>query len=97
MNEYNMLYIVNDKLDTDAIKAVIERYKAIVAPYGEPTVDEWGMRNFAYTVKSKATGEHKKGYYVLMKFTAPADVPAEIERQMRISEDVIRYLTERVG
>lgn len=96
MHNYEILYIINEKLDGEAIKAIVERFKGVVAEYGEPVVDEWGVRNLAYTIKDKATGNHDKGYYVLMKYTAPAEIPAEIERQMRISDDVLRYLTQRV-
>lgn len=96
MHNYELLYVVNEKLDPEAIKAVVERYKSLAAPFGEPTVEEWGIRNLAYPIKSKSTGKHTKGYYVLMKFSAPTDFPLEIERQMRISDDILRYMTERV-
>lgn len=96
MHNYELLYVVNEKMDSEAVKAVVERYKSLVSQFGEPTVEEWGMRNLAYAIKDKTTGKHSKGYYVLMKFTAPTDFPVEIERQMRISDDILRYMTERV-
>lgn len=96
MNNYELLYILSEKQETDARKALAERFKALVSQYGEVTVDEWGSRKLAYPIKTKISGNHATGYYVLMKFTAPPELPAEIERQMRISDDVLRFMIERV-
>lgn len=96
MNNYEILYILSDKQDADAKKALVEKFKALVSEYGEATVDEWGSRKLAYPIQTKISGKHFTGHYVLMKFTAPPEIPAEIERQMRISDDVIRFMIERV-
>ena len=91
MNNYEILYILSDKQDADG-------KKAIVAPYGEVTAEEWGggSRKLEYPIQTKISGKHLTGYYVLMKFTAPPEIPAELERQMRISDDVLRFMIERV-
>ncbi len=96
MNNYEVLYILSDKQDGEARTALIEKFKALVASYGEVTVDEWGSRKLEYAIQTKMSGKHTTGYYVLMKFVAPPELPAEIERQMRISDDVIRFMIERV-
>ena len=96
MNNYEILYVLSDKQDADAHKALVEKFKALVESYGEVTVDEWGSRKLAYPIQTKISGKHLTGYYVLMKFTAPPEIPAEIERQMRINDDVIRFMVERV-
>ena len=96
MNNYEVLYVLSDKQDADARKATVEKFKAIVESYGETTVDEWGSRKLAYPIQTKISGKHLTGYYVLMKFVAPPEIPAELERQMRISDDVIRFMVERV-
>ncbi len=96
MNNYEILYILSDKQDADARKALVEKFKALVSAGGEPTVDEWGSRKLAYPIKTKISGKHDTGYYVLMKFAAPPELPAEVERQMRISDDVLRFMIERV-
>ena len=54
------------------------------------TVDKWGMRKFAYPINYKT-----EGYYVLMNFEAAPSVPAEIERQMRNDENVVRYMVTK--
>lgn len=96
MNNYEVLYILSDKQDADARAALVEKFKSLVEANGEVTVDEWGSRKLEYPIKSKISGKHLTGYYVLMKFTATPDLPAEIERQMRISDDVLRFMVERV-
>lgn len=98
MNNYEVLYILSDKKDADAKKALVEKFKSVVAQYGEVTAEEWGggSRKLEYPIQTKISGKHTTGYYVLMKFSAPPEVPAELERQMRISDDVIRFMVERV-
>ncbi|MCH5159074.1 MAG: 30S ribosomal protein S6 [Clostridiales bacterium] len=96
MNNYEVLYILSDKQDQEARTALIEKFKNLVAPYGEVSVNEWGTRKLEYAIQTKMSGKHLTGYYVLMKFVAPPELPAEIERQMRISDDVIRFMIERV-
>ena len=51
------------------------------------SVDKWGDKKFAYPIDYKT-----EGYYVLMNFTADPAFPQELERQMRIADEVIRYM-----
>jgi small subunit ribosomal protein S6 len=53
--------------------------------------DNWGLRTLAYRIN-----KNKKGYYVLLNIDAPAPAVLEMERQMRLNEDVLRYMTIRV-
>lgn len=92
MNKYEVLYIINASLDDSAKDAIIEKFSNLVTVSGGAveSVDKWGVKKFAYEMEFKS-----EGYYVLMNFTAEASLPAEMERQMRISDDVIRYLVIR--
>ena len=54
------------------------------------SVDKWGVKKLAYEINFK-----NDGYYVLMNFTAPPTLPDELERQMRISDNVMRFLVVR--
>lgn len=54
-------------------------------------MDEWGKRRLAYPIE-----KHKEGYYVLMHFTAEPHVPQELERNYKIADDIIRFLTIRM-
>ncbi len=53
--------------------------------------ENWGLKTLAYRIQ-----KNKKGYYVLMQIDAPAPAVLEMERQIRINEDVLRYMTIRV-
>ncbi|MBR2988451.1 MAG: 30S ribosomal protein S6 [Clostridia bacterium] len=89
MNKYEVLYILDAKLDDGAKDALIERFKGVVesANGSVEGVDKWGVRKLAYDINFKS-----EGYYVLMNFTADADTPDELERQMRITDGVMRFI-----
>lgn len=92
MNKYEVLYILTANAEEQAIEAQIEKYSALVTANGGAveSVDKWGNKKFAYEIDGKTNG-----YYVLMTFTAKSDLPQEMERQMRISDEVIRYMVVR--
>jgi small subunit ribosomal protein S6 len=70
----------------DTLKALIEEHGGTVAK-----IEYWGLRNLAYRIK-----KNRKGHYSLMAIDAPAPAVKEMERQLGINEDVLRYLTVRV-
>lgn len=90
MNNYEVLYIIVAGLDEAAYGACIDKYKDLVTAHGGEvaSVDKWGMRRLAYPINYKS-----EGYYVVMNFSAKPDFPLEMERIMRISDDVIRFIT----
>ncbi len=92
MNKYEVVYILNAKLDGDAVEALIEKFKSVVTENGGTVegVDKWGVKKLAYAIDYKTEGN-----YVLMNFEAEASVPAELERQMRIADDVMRFIVVR--
>lgn len=89
MNKYEVLYILVANLDEAAREAQIEKYSDLVKTSGGSveSVNKWGVKKFAYTVDFKT-----EGYYVLMNFTANPDLPLEMERLMRISDDCLRFM-----
>lgn len=91
MKKYEVLYILANNLDEAAKEAQIAKYEAIVTNAGgegEVTTTKWGVKKLAYPINFKS-----EGYYVLTEFTANADLPLEIERQMRIAKDeVLRFM-----
>ena len=94
MNRYELTYIIDTALEESARKELIERFtQVIVANGGEvEKVDEtWGKRRLAYAINYKT-----EGYYVLTTFKAGGEVPREIERNLQISESVIRYLVVKL-
>jgi len=92
MNKYEALYIIKPNLEEEARKTVIEKFKGIAETVGEVSeVNEWGIRKLAYEIQN-----FKEGYYVLMNFKAPEDLPTEIERNFKISDDVVRYMVMKI-
>ena len=89
MNSYVLLYIIKPTVEEEARAALIARFADIVKnDNGEvENIDEWGMRKLAYAIDYIS-----EGYYVLMNFKAKADLPVELERNLKISEDVMRFM-----
>ena len=92
MNKYEVLYILQGDASDDAKNACADKFAALIADLGGTvsTVDKWGMRKFAYPINYKT-----EGYYVLMNFEAASAVPAELERQMRNDENVVRFMVTK--
>lgn len=89
MNSYELLYIIKPTVEEEARAALIARFADIVKnDNGEvENIDEWGMRKLAYAIDYIS-----EGYYVLMNFKAKTDLPVELERNLKISEDVMRFM-----
>lgn len=92
MNKYELLYIIDNDLTEEQKNAVVEKISAIITS-NEGSVektDKWGTRKLAYAINFKT-----EGYYVLVEFEAPAQVPAMIERQIRIMDETYRCMIIR--
>ena len=89
---YEVVYIGQSGLDDEGVKALNERFTQTVATYGGQVVgiEPWGRRNLAYPIK-----RHFSGHYVLQRFELPAAGANEVERFLRLNEDIIRYLVVR--
>ena len=92
MNQYEALYIITPELDEEAKAAEVAKFKDIVTANGGEIaeVNEWGMRKLAYAIDYKT-----EGYYVLMTFAAPSELPRELERNMKNDEKILRFLVTR--
>ncbi len=92
MNKYELAVVVNAKIEDDARTATIEKVKGYVERYGGTitNVDEWGKKRLAYEIQKM-----REGFYYFIQFEADATAPAEIERHVRIMENVLRYLCVR--
>lgn len=88
MVKYESMYILKPDLEEEKKDALVKRFSDIVTQNGgeiEKT-DEWGKKRLAYPIQYI-----NDGYYVLMTFSAPPQLPAELERNYKISDDVLRY------
>ena len=92
MNQYEVMYVIDTALEDSARTELINRFNELVVKNGGEVerVDEWGKRRLAYAINYKT-----EGYYVLMYIKAPADLPRELERNLKISDQVLRYLVIR--
>ena len=90
MNRYELTYIIDTALEETARKELIEKVSALIVNNGgeiEKVDDTWGKRRLAYAIDYKT-----EGWYVLVTFKAPADLPRELERNLEIYDSVLRYL-----
>ena len=86
---YETVFIVNNTLGEEAVKSLVEKFTGLIAENGEiETVNEWGVRRFAYPIEDLT-----EGYYVLVKFTSAHDFPAELDRIYNITDGILRSLT----
>lgn len=91
MNKYELVYVLSVAAGDEAVEAGKEKVKALVEAQGTiESVDEWGRRKLAYEIE-----DEKDGYYVVVVFEAPAEAPREIERVLKITDGVLRYLIVR--
>ena len=89
MSKYELALVVNAKIEDEAREAVVEKAKSYVARYGGTVteVEEWGKKRLAYEVQKM-----REGFYYFIQFEADATYPAEVERHVRIMDNVMRYL-----
>lgn len=93
MNKYELVYVIDTTLDDDARKAVMDRFHGMLESLGGKVekVEEWGKRRLAYPINFK-----NEGYYVLLHMTAAPEFPRELERNLQISDQIMRYLVTRI-
>ena len=93
MNKYELAVVVSAKLEDDERAATIERVKEYITRFGGTVtnVDEWGKKRLAYEIQKM-----NDGFYYFIKFEAETTAIAEIESQMRIMDNVLRYLCVKV-
>lgn len=93
MNKYQLLYIIDNSLEEEAKNEIVDKFSALIESLGGTidTIDKWGTKKFAYEIAGKS-----EGYYVLVKFEANTEVPAEIDRQMKINDSIVRQMITRI-
>lgn len=90
---YESIMVLNLKLGEDGIKALVEKFTGIISANGTmESVEEWGKRKFAYPIEDET-----EGYYVLFNFTAAPALPAELDRNYKITDGVLRSLIVKKG
>src|SRR5580692_1500815 len=90
---YEHLLIARQDISAQQVDALATHLKTIVEGEGGKIEKQeyWGLRGLAYRIK-----KNRKGHYVLLNINAPSNAVSELERQLRINEDVLRYITVKV-
>ncbi len=93
MPNYESVFIARQDITAAQVEGLVETFEKVIMEAGGsvPKKESWGLRTLAYKIK-----KNRKGHYTLMNIDAPADAVHEMERQMRINEDVLRYITFRI-
>lgn len=82
------MFIIDPTLEEAKKEAVVEKFKAVIEEAGEvEKVDAWGMRKLAYPINKK-----NEGYYVVIEFKASPELPKELDRRLRISDEIMRHI-----
>ena len=90
---YEHTFLARQDISTQQAEALVEQFKGVLESNGGSVgkVENWGLRTAAYRIN-----KNRKAHYLHMNVDAPAPAVAEMERQMRIHEDILRYMTIRV-
>ena len=93
MRIYEELFIVDPDASEEEIDSLVGQVEGVVkdADGAIDKVDKWGKRKLAYRIK-----KHEEGYYVLIQFSSDAEAVKEIERQFRVNDLVLKYITVRI-
>lgn len=88
MNKYESVVIVNPNLEEESIKNLIKKFSDLINADGTVTaVEEMGRRKLAYEIKKQ-----KEGFYLVFKFEAKPEIITELERNYRITDEVIKFM-----
>ncbi|APO67037.1 30S ribosomal protein S6 [Rhizobium gallicum] len=87
---YEHVFLARQDISAQQVDALVEQYKGVIEANGGKVgrIENWGLKSLTYRIK-----KNRKAHYALMDIDAPPAAVQEMERQMRISEDVLRYMT----
>ena len=90
---YEHVFIARQDISSAQVDGLVETFTGLVENDGGKVVgtEYWGLKNLAYRIK-----KNRKGHYVMLNLDAPVAAISELERNERLHEDVLRYLTLRV-
>jgi small subunit ribosomal protein S6 len=90
---YEHIFLARQDVTAQQVEAFVEQYKGVIEENGgrvEKT-EMWGVKSLAYRIK-----KNRKAHFTMFNLNAPAPAVAEMERQMRINEDILRFMTIKV-
>ena len=88
MKNYELVYVVRPNAEDEVKEAVLNKIQEVISANGEvEKVDTWGNKKLAYPI-----AKFTEGFYVLVNFKASADLPKELDRNLKINENVLRHM-----
>src|SRR5690606_40611006 len=93
MPYYESVIIAREEMSGAQVEALADSLAGIIEEHGGSVVkrEHWGLKSLAYRIK-----KNRKGHYVMFDLDAPWPAVEEMERQMRLNEDILRYMTIRI-
>ncbi|GEP11011.1 30S ribosomal protein S6 [Methylobacterium gnaphalii] len=90
---YEHVFLARQDVTAQQVETMVETYKGVIEANGGTIekIEPWGIKSLAYRIK-----KNRKAHFTLLNISAPPAAVAEMERQMQISEDVLRFMTIRV-
>lgn len=90
---YEHVFLARQDVSQQQVDALVEQYSGLISEMGGSIAksEYWGMKSLSFRIK-----KNRKAHYTLMNIDAPSDAVSEMERQMGINEDVLRFMTIRV-
>jgi len=90
---YEHVFLARQDVTAQQVETMVETYKGVIEANGGTIekIEAWGVKSLAYRIK-----KNRKAHFTLLNIAAPPAALAEMERQMQISEDVLRFMTIRV-
>lgn len=92
MNKYESVIIINPNVEKEGTKELVQKFTDLINTDGKlEKVDEMGTKKLAYEIQ-----KNKEGYYVVFYFEANPNLISELERNYRITDEVIKFMTIKV-
>ena len=93
MHPYETLFIVHPEIPEAQVRETVDRIRRLIEGMGAQLteVQDWGMRELAYPI-----AKQPRGIYVLLRYSARPQVVKELERSMKLSDDVLRFISVRI-
>ncbi|MFZ5753355.1 MAG: 30S ribosomal protein S6 [Bacillota bacterium] len=89
MRNYEIMYVLKPDLDEEKVAAVIEKFTKLISANGGEVIstDKWGKRRLAYEIN-----DYREGIYILVNFKGEAGTAQELDRVMKITDEILRFM-----
>ena len=90
MQKYETIFVIDSLLKAEEIEAIITKYERFISANGGKidAIEKWGKKRLAYEIKKR-----QYGYYVLIRFDGPGVMINQLEREYRLNESILRFMT----